>query len=212
MRWVLGERDALDKIDMDADARHVPILAQQLGFESKSRSVASPGIRSVEPRGDKLDETRRASFRSEATRQAYLSSRPTRVGTCNEGYCTCSMHAPDEASWMSLNWTVRFCTGTRRVVQRFETQAPLSYVDGCTRAAPLMAGHHLLTFSSTTHTVVALSSTRSRRPRQWSWVHRKWRETCGGRTETKNPVRSNSWGGHRESSRGWPCLALAHSC
>ena len=66
--------------------------------------------------------------------------------------------------------------GTPRVVWRFETQVPVSYLDvwtdsdhaGCTKmrrstsAAAVMAGHHLLRHSSTTQTVVALSFGRAR--------------------------------------------------
>ena len=44
----------MDGVQIVEDARHVPTLAQQ--FDSMSRSVASLGVRSVEPRGGGLDD------------------------------------------------------------------------------------------------------------------------------------------------------------
>ena len=57
VRWVVGKTGERERNEMEADARHVPILAQLLGLDSKSRSDVSSGARSVEPRGE-LDDHR----------------------------------------------------------------------------------------------------------------------------------------------------------
>ena len=45
-------------MEMEVDARHVPVLSQQLGLDSKSRTVVSSGIGPEERRGNELDENR----------------------------------------------------------------------------------------------------------------------------------------------------------
>ena len=73
LRWYVGKTGESDRIEMEADARHVHILAQQTDSDSKGRQVVSPGIRSVEQRGDELDESRRATYTSAAMTLTYLS-------------------------------------------------------------------------------------------------------------------------------------------
>ena len=50
------------------------------------------------------------------------------------------METPDGASWMVLLRTVRFCTGTLRVVWRFEKQAPLCVTWTCGRTVTMQIG------------------------------------------------------------------------
>ena len=85
------------------------------------------------------------------------------------------MSAPDEAAWTALKRAVRFCLGAPRVVWQYVRQPPLNHLDlwsdsdhaGCVRTrrstscSALMAGRHLLRFSSTTQTVVSLSTGES---------------------------------------------------
>ncbi len=85
------------------------------------------------------------------------------------------MSAPDETAWIALKRVVRFCLGAPRIVWQLERQPPNKFLDawsdsdhaGCLRTrwstscTALMAGKHVLRFSSTTQTVVALNSGES---------------------------------------------------
>ena len=131
-------------------------------------------MRHPEARGDELDEERRRIYRSAAMRLAYLGQdRPEIAYAAKE--IARSMQTPDEAAWTALKRAVRFCMGFQRIVWHFVKQPPISFVDvwsdsdhaGCLRTrrstscAALMAGGHLLRFTATTQTVVALSSGES---------------------------------------------------
>ena len=175
VRWVRATATDPEKIEMDADARHVPHLAQQLGLGEKSKAVVTPGVRDSGARGEELDAERRQTYRSAAMRLAYLAQDRPEIAFAAKEIARC-MSVPDEAAWSALKRAVRFFTGTpRRVVWQFVRQPPISYLDvwsdsdhaGCVRTrkstscSALMAGRHLLRFSSTTQTVISLSSGES---------------------------------------------------
>ena len=136
--------------------------------------MATPGVKHVEDRGAELDEARRRTYRSATMRLAYLGQdRPEIAFAVKE--LARNMQSPDEAAWTALKRAVRFCVGNPRVVWQFIKQPPVSFIDvwsdsdhaGCTRTrrststAALMLGMHLLRFTSTTQTVIALSSGES---------------------------------------------------
>ena len=174
VKWVRATVAAPEKIELEADARHVPLLAQQMGLNSVSKHVVTPGVKDAGDRGEELDAERRQTYRSAAMRLAYLAQDRPEVAFAAKEIARC-MSAPDETAWTALKRAVRFCLGTPRVIWQFERQPPITFLDawsdsdraGCLRTrrstscTALMAGKHLLRFSSTTQTVVALSSGES---------------------------------------------------
>ena len=172
VRWVTGDRP---RIEMEADARHVPLLVQQLGLTAKSKAVASPGVKDPTGlRGEELDAERHAIFRSAAMRLAYLAQDRPELAFAAKEVARC-MSGPDEAAWQALKRAVRFCMGHPRVIWEFVRQAPVQFLDvwsdsdfaGCLRTrrstscSMLMVGCHLLRATATTQTVVSLSSGES---------------------------------------------------
>ena len=174
VRWVPARGASLEYISIEADARHVQVLAQQLGLTEKSKAVGTPGVRQSGPRGDELDAERRQVFRSATMRLAYLSQDRPEIAYASKETARC-MSCPDEAAWIALKRAARFCMGRPRVIWKFEKQGPVTVLDvwsdsdhaGCTRTrrstscSALMVGRHLLKFTSTTQTVIALSSGES---------------------------------------------------
>ena len=159
---------------MEADSRHVALLAQQLGLQGQAKVVVTPGVKHTGDRGDELDEDRRQTYRSAAMRLSYLAQdRPDVCFATKE--IARDMAAPDEAAWTALKRIVRFLLGHRRLVWTFARQGPVSFLDlwsdadhaGCVRTrrstscSGLMMGGHLLRFSATTQTVLALSTGES---------------------------------------------------
>ena len=174
VRWCPAAGDQRERIEIEADARHVAVLAQQMGLVANSKPAVTPGIKDDGAYGEELDEARRAIFRSAAMRLAYLAQDRPEICFASKEIARC-MQAPDEAAWTALKRAVRFCLGAPRIVWKFARQPPVSYVDvwsdsdhaGCRRTrrstscSVLMHGKHLLRVSSTTQTVIALSSGES---------------------------------------------------
>ena len=136
--------------------------------------MVTPGTKDSGDRGKELNAERRQTYRSAAMRLAYLAhDRPELAYAAKE--IARDMSAPDEAAWAALKRAVRFCLGAPRVVWQYVCQPPLNHLDlwsdsdhaGCVRTrrstscSALMAGRHLLRFSSTTQTVVSLSTGES---------------------------------------------------
>jgi hypothetical protein len=172
VRWVPGDKE---RIEMEADARHPSLLAQQLGLTAKSKPVASPGVKDpTGQRGAELDAERHSIFRSAAMRLAYLAQDRPEMAFAAKEVARC-MSCPDEAAWQALKRAARFCMGHPRVVWEFEKQHPVTFLDvwsdsdhaGCLRTrkstscSMLMVGCHLLRGTATTQTVISLSSGES---------------------------------------------------
>ena len=174
VRWVPATSLAPERIEMEADSRHVTLLAQQLGLSDGTKAVVTPGVKHTGDRGAELDDDRRQTYRSAAMRLSYLAQDRPDVSFSSKEIAR-DMSAPDEAAWTALKRCVRYLLGHRRLVWVFARQAPVSYLDlwsdadfaGCVRTrrstscSALMMGGHLLRFSATTQAVQALSTGES---------------------------------------------------
>ena len=174
VRWMPATSTSPERIEMEADSRHVALLAQQLGLQGQAKVVVTPGVKHTGDRGDELDADRRQTYRSAAMRLSYLAQdRPDVCFATKE--IARDMATPDEAAWTAFTRIVRFLLGHRRLVWTFARQGPVSFLDlwsdadhaGCVRTrrstscSGLMMGGHLLRFSATTQTVLALSTGES---------------------------------------------------
>ena len=107
---------------MEADSRHVTLLAQQLGLRGDVKAVVTPGVKHSGDRGEELDADRRQTYRSAAMRLSYLAQDRPDVA-CATKEIARDMSAPDEAAWTALKRIVRFLLGHRRLVWVFERRA-----------------------------------------------------------------------------------------
>ena len=125
LRWCVSEGGTVERIEWEADPRHVDIVIAQLGLDPKSKPVATPGIRppAVENEaGDKqLTGEDVVRFRSVCMRIAYLAQdRPEIQFSSKEA--ARYMQAPTVAAWQMLKRIGRFLIGVPRVVVRYPRQ------------------------------------------------------------------------------------------
>ena len=73
VRWRPATAGQREKIETQADARRVAVLAQQLGLKDNNKAVATLGVKYDGTRGEEVDEERKAIYRSAAMRLAYLA-------------------------------------------------------------------------------------------------------------------------------------------
>ena len=110
VRWVLSGNQ-----ETELSWRQMHVMFPSSGLDSRIRSVVSHGNRSVEPRGDELDENRRAIHKSAARTLAYLSQDRPELAFARKEIAR-SMQTLNEVSWMALKRAVRFSMGTPRAV------------------------------------------------------------------------------------------------
>ena len=130
VRWIPATSTAPERIEMEADSRHVALLAQQLGLQGQAKVVVTPGVKHTGDRGDELDADCRQTYRSAAMRCSDLAQdRPDVCYPTKE--IARDMAAPDEAAWTALKRIVRYLLGHKRLVWTFVRQRPVRYIGFC---------------------------------------------------------------------------------
>ncbi len=177
VRWcvpsdgVRGER-----IELEADPRHVEIMAQQLNLaQGNTRAVSTPGTKAAGPSsGDHLNAEDHELYRSLAMRGCYLAiDRPEIQFACKE--LARHTKAPCAEDLLALKRLTRFLIGAPRCIWSYVRQGRVTIADawsdadwaGCldtrrsTSCTWMMAGLHLLSASATTQNVISTSSGES---------------------------------------------------
>ena len=126
-RWCLPTSGRPEAIDIEANARHVEILAHQLNFQN-AKTLATPGVKSTSSDvGHTLPLEIRTAFPSMCMRANYLAADRDDVWfVCRE--IARLMSEPCEVGWEKLKRLGRYLAGVPYLVQRMERQDPPSCV------------------------------------------------------------------------------------
>lgn len=166
VRWANGG------IEYEADPRQVERFLKDLGMVGVN-PVVTPGLRPAPGKiseDAKLDDSRRAHYRSVVARANYLAADRPDIQSSAKGICR-FMSEPTELGWEAVKRLVRYLAGRPRLVIHCKWQHVTSvevYTDtdwaGCPRTRKstlggcLMIGTHVLKSWSSTQASIALSS------------------------------------------------------
>ena len=173
-RWIPSTFSGMDKIEIEADARHVNLILQHLCLKKDSKGVIAPSTRVNIGTGELLNAEQHSHFRFFSMRAAFLAEDRADLKFPTKELARC-MSAPTTVAWDQLRKLGRYLVQAPRVVQIFRRQKRPSvmtiYSDsdhaGCLRtrrstsASVVMLGTHCLKVSSTTQVPIALSSGES---------------------------------------------------
>ena len=129
-RWTRAQDAWKEAIEIEADARHVHLILQQLGLRLGSNAVVTPGVKppsadvGVEPPREQHRE-----FRSLCMRANYLAEDRPDIRFCTKEIAR-FMATPCELGWNMMKRLARYLAGTPRLVQRIERQTAVDYVLG----------------------------------------------------------------------------------
>ena len=158
---------------IEADPRHVEILVNTLNLQ-QGKSVSSPGVSNDGGDVTPLEPSDASQYRSLVMRCNYLALDRPDIHFASKELAR-SMQHPTKGSWNGLKRLVRYLSGCKRLVWRYDEQPTQTclrmYSDsddgGCvqtrksTSCGALYHGRLLLKFYSATQHVIALSSGES---------------------------------------------------
>ena len=148
---------------LEADPRHVEILASQMGLSNASKAVSTPGVRTTDGEdGKELGAEDRTCYRSWTMRASYLSQDRCELQFAVKELAR-RMQQPNTKNMQALKRLVRFLKGSPRCMVVYNRQAQQSIVQGVretrrsTSSSYVMLGGHLLAASATTQNVATSS-------------------------------------------------------
>ena len=167
--WTVGG----ERLEFEADPRHVQILQAQLGLRPGSRGIGTPGLSEAvtDISEQALDDEQAALFRSACMRLGYVAlDRPEIQFAAKE--CARGMSCPTQRHLSLLKRAARFTLIAPRTIWVWRRQAPVKTLllqcdtdwAGCkltrrsTSAVVVLAGQHCVLTASTTQIPIALSS------------------------------------------------------
>ncbi|CAK0798994.1 unnamed protein product, partial [Prorocentrum cordatum] len=175
-QYVRAAGNEPERIEIEADARHVEFLLHQAGLSAgRSAPLSTPGAAAKDVDvGKPLGAEAATLFRSMTMRAQYLSEdRPDIRFACRE--IARFMAEPCELGAKMLKRLCRYLLGVPRLVQRMERQEVPTFVDGIsdadfagcsktrksTSCHAIKTGSHTIRFASATQSVIAQSSGES---------------------------------------------------
>ena len=162
-----------ERLEFEADPRHVQILQAQLGLRPGSRGISTPGLSEAvtDISEQALDDEQAALFRSACMRLGYVAlDRPEIQFAAKE--CARGMSCPTQRHLSLLKRAARFTLIAPRTIWVWRRQAPVKTLllqcdtdwAGCkltrrsTSAVVVLAGQHCVLTASTTQIPIVLSS------------------------------------------------------
>ena len=145
-------------IKYEADQRHAELIIKDLGLDTSSNSVVTPGGKKDEEDMKKgLDKKRELQYRANVARANYMCQDRSDVQYQVKELCR-SMSSPTEADWLMLKRLARYLIGRTRVVVMFAYQDNHGVIDawtdtdyaGCrvsrksTSGGVIMLGKHMI--------------------------------------------------------------------
>ena len=131
MRWYTPYDAGSERIEFEADPRHMEILCAQVGLQpGKSKAVATPGVKGNDPtEGPDAEGIGTREFRSAAMRACYLAAdRPELQYAAKE--CARAMQRPTTAAWEAVKRMARYLLGAPRVVWIWRRQRRPEFISG----------------------------------------------------------------------------------
>ena len=173
IRWRGAWTPGGERLEYEADPRHVQILQAQLGLRPGSRGISTPGLSEAVTTSSEqaLDEVQATLYRSACMRLGYAAlDRPEVQFAAKE--CARGMSTPTQRHMSLLKRAARFTLEAPRTVWVWKRQGPVKHLTlhcdtdwaGCkltrrsTSAMVAFAGQHCLLTASTTQIPIALSS------------------------------------------------------
>ena len=173
MRWFPAGSPGGERIEYEADPRHVQILLAQTGLqEGKAKTVTTPGVKGNDLHdGKELTGAAVKEFRSAAMRAVYLAADRPELQFASKEVAR-AMQRPTTTAWEAIKRISRFLLGAPRVVWEWRRQSwrndLTGYADSdwagqpgsrkSTSCSTCCLGGHLISQSATTQGPIALSS------------------------------------------------------